>query len=118
MSIDFVVKDKIETLLNQTPSIIDKETADIFCEEKLEEFEIFCRMNYPNFCECINYMRENGISQGQHCEVLEKIKLESIELRRNLKSALELFMCVSKFTDSFFFLCEELKVWHNELVNY
>jgi hypothetical protein len=95
MSIDNVVREKIETLLNELATQTTKDQVAILCQDKMLPLQSFCDQNYKLFGEYIIAMKEYKVSQGDYFQVLEQIKTESLELRNNLKLILQLFIIIS-----------------------
>jgi hypothetical protein len=110
MSIDFIVRDKIQDLLNQTQSLTSGEDLAPYMD-KVEELHEFCKENYNGLCEYIELMQHNKVSDNKHQEVLEKYKGETDLLKDNLKRLLELFISLSKFEGPY----QEQLDWLNEL---
>jgi hypothetical protein len=115
MSIDLIVREKLQTLLNQASSITDEQSAVKFCQANLDDFEDFCGKNYEKFCEYTDSMIISNVSKGEHFEVLELIKSENHELIRNLKLALKLLMRINKYADPETLYYKEQEDWLNEL---
>jgi hypothetical protein len=115
MSIDFVIRDKIQYFLNKTALITNNQEAEAFQDEYFQEaadFESFTKSNYPKFFGYIEKIKNNKVSEGKHYEILEKLSSEEYELKKNLKLMLELFMSITKFHDETF---KEQENWLNEL---
>jgi hypothetical protein len=112
MSIDFVVRDKLKALIAEFASITAEEAEEGQFSHKLDDFQTFCQANYKKFSNYVDEMVENDVSQGEYVEVLEKIKVESFELRNNLKLILQLFITNAKLFQEEYNKQED---WLNEL---
>jgi hypothetical protein len=95
MSIDNIVREKIETLLNELATQATEDQIEIFYQDKIITLQSYCEQNYKLFCEYIIAMKEHNVSQGDYYQVLEQIKAESPELRNNLKLILQLFIIIT-----------------------
>jgi hypothetical protein len=95
MSIDFIVRDKMQSLLAEIALISTEEAKEIF-GQKLAEFQYFCEQNYPKFSGYVDGMFDNDVSKAESEGVLEKIKAESFDLKNNLKLFLEFFIASVK----------------------
>jgi hypothetical protein len=115
MSIDFVIRDKIQNLLNQLTS--GGKANDINYQEQFKEFQLFVEDHYPKLCNYIEEMEDTNVSQGKHYDLLERIKSENPDFRNNLKLTLKLLMAVTsaELNDSGFESYKEQEDWFNEL---
>jgi hypothetical protein len=109
MSIDHVVKDKIQALLEKTKNLKSLEEADPYCEQMEDLFE-WCKDNYPTLCEYIEGMQDNLVKDGNYHIVLDKYKMESQELRDNIKLIIELCLSIPEGPDA-----QNQKDWLDEL---
>jgi hypothetical protein len=114
MSIDVVILNKLQVLCSHSLTLANKEATESFCENEVHEFGEFCSENYPKLCEYDSLIKDNKIEQVGYCEILEKIRAESFELKNNLKLMLQLSLTLSKLMSDEGFYNEREK-WLNKI---
>jgi hypothetical protein len=114
MSIDIVVRDKLQNLINQALLIPDNcEDVDAHLEGQ-EEMESFFQSNYPLILEYLSTMQDQRVQDNQHLDTIAKLKGEAPLFRENVKKMLELCMIISQKGNSQAEYNEQ-KAWFDEL---
>jgi hypothetical protein len=114
MSIDIVVRDKLQNLINEALLIPDncEDTSDHLKGQ--DEMESFFQSNYPLILEYLSKMQEQRVQDNQHLDTITKLKGEEPIFRENVKKMLELCMILSKKENSEDVYGEQ-KAWFDEL---
>jgi hypothetical protein len=115
MSIDIVVRDMLQELIDQALQIPDNcpNTIQHYLQSH-DELESFCESNCPLLLEYLSQIQNLKVQNNEHQGIIANLKGEEPSLRDNLKKFLELFMIISKKENNETEYNEQ-KEWFDEL---